>query len=344
MMLRRQFTLILLVGAMACQAPLPQAPGTRLIVLSRAENLARVVDPESGAMLGRMVTGVGPQEVTVSGPVAVVANHGSRENPGFSLTVLDLRRMRALRTISLGRFRRPFGVRFLSDGERVLVAAEGSRSVLVVNIRSGQIEKAIPTLQDATHQLAVSADQLRIFVSDRDSGQVVLLDLETSRLVFQARAGKSAEGIAVAPDDGTVWVADRTGHALVVLDPTELSVMDRLSCRESPFRLVFTPGGEHLLVTNTLSADLAVFSAGERREILRLPLGWTADERAAGIAVDRLSPVPAGIAVDPEGSWAYVSHPSSDLVSVVDLKRWQVVRRLQVPGRPDGLASFRLMP
>jgi DNA-binding beta-propeller fold protein YncE len=327
-----------LAAAIGCRRQPPAPVRPLLVVLGRSENLARLVDPDSGEIRGQIATGVGPQEVVISGRLGIVTNHGSRENPGFSLTVLDLQAIRALRTLSLGRFRRPHGIARMKDGRRVVVACEGSRSLLVVNIESGRIEQAIPTTRDTTHQVVLSPDESRAWVADRDGGRVVWLDLTSSRLVSELKVGRSAEGIAISPDGATLWVADRAADRLVLLDPERFVVMNSLTCRESPVRLAFTPDGEHLLVTNTLSADLAVFSVRDLREVIRVPLGWTAEERRSELSRDRLSPVPAGIAIDPRWGRAFISHPSSGLVSVVDLRIWQVVRRLPAGERPDGLA------
>ncbi|GAB4108106.1 MAG: hypothetical protein Kow001_03500 [Acidobacteriota bacterium] len=329
-----------LAAAIGCRRQPPAPVRPLLVVLGRSENLARLIDPDSGEIRGQIATGVGPQEVVISGHLGIVTNYGSRESPGFSLTLLDLQRVRAMRTLSLGRFRRPHGIARMKDGRRVVVACEGSRSLLVVNIESGRIEQAIPTTRDTTHQAVLSPDESRAWAVDRESGQVVWLDLTASRLVSELKVGRSAEGIAISPDGTMLWVADRAASRLAVLDPERFVVRDTLTCRESPFRLAFTPDGEHLLVTNTLSADLAVFSVRDLREVVRVPLGWTAEERRSELSRDRLSPVPAGIVVDPGGDRAFISHPSSGLVSVVDLRIWQVVRRLPSGERPDGLAYF----
>ncbi len=339
-MLRRQFMTIPLAAAIACRQDPPAPVRPMLVVLSRTENLARLIDPDSGRIVGQIATGVGPQEVAISGRLGIVTNHGSRENPGFSLTVLDLQRTRALRTLSLGRFRRPHGIQAMKNGRRVAVACEGSRTLLVVDIESGRIEQAIPTGRDTTHQAVLSPDETGAWVADRESGRVVWLDLTSSRLLSELKIGRTAEAIARAPDGSTVWVADRAADRLVVLDSARFAVIEELTCRESPFRMIFTPDGSHLLVTNTLSADLAVFSVRDRREVIRIPMGWTAEERRSELSRNRLNPVPAGIALDPGGSRAFVSHPSSGLVSVVDLRIWQVVRRVPAGERPDGLGYF----
>lgn len=302
--------------------------------------MIHLLDPETGQVRNRIATGVGPQDIAVAGELAVVSNHGSLESPGFSLTVAHLGIGRVAGTVSLGRFQRPYGVEFLGDGRRVLVAAEVGRSVLVVNLQEGRVEKAIPVLYATPHRVAASPDGSRAYAVDRDSGRLSVLDLAESRLVTEVRLGRSAEDLAVSPDGQTIWVVDRQDNAVVVLDAGQLTVRTRLACRESPYRLAFTPDGRYVLVANTLSADLAVFDAGQLREVARIPTGWTAAEKESTLAWNRLNPIPANLALDPEGRRAYVTHPGADLVSVIDLEQWRVVRRWVVPGRPDGVAFY----
>ena len=54
------------------------------------------------------------------------------------------------------------------------------------------------------------------------------------------------------------------------------------------------------------------------------------------------SSVPIGILVQPDGRYAYIANTYSDLVSVVDLREWKVIRSLEAGGEPDGLAWVTL--
>lgn len=334
-------SLLLLPLLVACQAPPPPAPSQALlIVTNRSDNRAVILDGESGEPVGSVATGVSPREIAASSAsgLAVATNYGSLENPGFSLTVIDLGRKRVHKTISLGRFRRPYGVRFLRDGRRVLVAAEGSRTVVLVNLDTARIEKAIPTTHEGTFLLAVSPDEKRVYATDRRGGRLAILDVEESRLIHQIRVGRGAEGVDVSPDGREIWVACRLENRIMVVDAESFEVADRLPCSESPIRLRFTPDGNYVLVSNTLTADVAVFSVQDRKEVLRIPMTWTAEERSRTFAGADLSPVPNAIVFDQGGRQAFVSNGISDTVSVIDLVQWRVVQRWKAGNQPDGLA------
>jgi DNA-binding beta-propeller fold protein YncE len=85
-----------------------------LVVLEKDSARARLIDPATGATLASLPTGPFPHEVAVSpdGRLAVVADYGAQE-PGRTLTVLDLAARRVARTVDLGAYRRPHGIVWL---------------------------------------------------------------------------------------------------------------------------------------------------------------------------------------------------------------------------------------
>ncbi len=329
-----------------CAEKEPPAPQDLLVVLNKAGHSATVIDVHTGRTKGTLVTGVAPHEAagdSASG-VVVACNYGSQENAGFSLTVLDLKKMRVSRTIPLGRFRRPHGIQFFHDGERVAVTAEDSQSVLVVNVRSGKIEKAIPTTQRGSHMLVLSPDERRAYVANIRSGTISVLDIGDSSLVTNLALGEGVEGLDLSPDGRELWVANRLKDELAVVDTGSLEVTDRIPCASSPIRVRFTPDGERVMISNAQSGDLAVFSVPDHHEIARVPMALKPGEGDGRFKDLELSPVPIGIVADPFGERAYVASSNADLVTVVDMTDWTIKGRLPTGQEPDGMALLHLMP
>src|SRR5215510_5955731 len=63
-----------------------------LLVLNKAENTLAIIDPQSYEVIARVPTGEGPHEVIASsdGKLAFVANYGTQQILGSSLSVIDL--------------------------------------------------------------------------------------------------------------------------------------------------------------------------------------------------------------------------------------------------------------
>jgi YVTN family beta-propeller protein len=327
----------LTVGALAA----PGVDAATLVVLNKAEATASLIDLDTGKVKKTLPTGDGPHEVAVSpdGTVALVTNYGNSKVDGNSLTVIDIGAGKVIRTIDLGKFKWPHGVRFLGGG-RAVVTAEENKALLVVNVETGEIEREIHTKQDDSHMVAVTPDGSRAFVANIGSGSVTAIDLDEGRVLAQIETGEGSEGIDVTPDGKEVWVTNRAADTVSVLDAASLEVLVTVPCATFPIRVRITPDGRHALVSNARSADLAVFDVATRKEVKRI-----AFEREAASTEGRLfgdqfgnSSVPIGVVVAPDGSTAWVAHSNADTISVVDLKSWKTTGHLFAGKEPDGMA------
>src|SRR5690348_9020357 len=119
-----------------------------LIVLNKAQATASIISLADGRTIATMPVGDGPHEVAVSadGRWAVAANYGG-STPGHTLTVLDIRERRPVRTIELGSYLRPHGIAWMPDGQHVIVTSEQARAVVIVDVPNGRIARAIQTGQ-----------------------------------------------------------------------------------------------------------------------------------------------------------------------------------------------------
>src|SRR5207302_11017529 len=90
-------------------------------------------------------------------------------------------------------------------------------------------------------------------------------------------------------------------------------------------RSKLTPEGEFARSADLEAGDLVVVDASARKEIRRMPLGRQ----------------PEGILIPPRGAHAFVAVNGDDNVAMIDLKTWQVTKRISAGAGPDGLAWGR---
>ena len=142
----------------AAASPLGAQSSDLLVVLNKNVAKATLLEVASGRVVATLPTGPFPHEVVVSpdGRRAVVANYGAQE-PGRSLTVLDLVNRSVERTIDLGEYRRPHGMVWLPGGSHIAVTVEQSQALLVVDVAAGAVARAIPTGARGTHMVALHA-------------------------------------------------------------------------------------------------------------------------------------------------------------------------------------------
>lgn len=336
-----------LVAASACL--LPSAAGADwLIVLNKSDHTASLFEAATGKPRGTVAVGKGPHEVEVlaDGRTAAVSNYGRQSEPGRTLTLIDLEKGRARATVDLGEGTRPHGLETLSDG-RLLVTAEGTRELLIVDPSAQRVLARIPTDAQVSHMVAAAPDASRAYVANIGSGSVTAVDLVARKVLKQIKTGEGAEGIDVTPD-GAVWVTNREADTVSIVDPRSLEVVATLKAPAFPIRIKVTPDGTRALVSCARSGDVAVFDVATRRELRRISL----DREAVAGSEDRIfstqfgkSPVPVGLLIAPDGRRAWVASTNADVVSVLDLQTFTVTGRITAGKEPDGLGgSFGKLP
>jgi len=305
-----------------------------LLVGNKSDDTVWRISLEDGSRVEVVDSGPGPHEIAVAadGRSAVVTDYGHQQ-PGSSLTVLDLAGGGAARSIDLGRHGRPHGLRYLPDGQ-VLVTTEGSGSLLRVDLGQGTVAQAIDVGDGIGHMVAVSRDGAIAYVSKIGAGTASRVDLAAGRVTHEAAAGEGAEGIEVAPD-GSVWVTNRAGDTVTVHDPDTLEKLATLPSEGFPIRVAFTADGRHGLVTNAKAATLGVFDAASRAPVATVALQPEGAE--SGQSMLGQGPMPIGVVADPSRPRVYVAISGGDRVAVVDTDHWRVLDYWPTGRQPDAL-------
>jgi YVTN family beta-propeller protein len=324
---------ILLAGAAAADT---------LVVLNKAEATASLIDLATGEVVATLPTGNGPHEAAASpdGALVLATNYGTRDEPGSSLTLIDVAKSEVAGTIDLAPYHRPHGVRWLADGRRAVVTAESNKALLVVDVAAGQVLKAIDTKQDISHMVAVTPDGGRAFVANIGSGSVTVIDLAEQRRITNLNTGPGAEGIDVTPDGAEVWVTNRAADTISVVDTDSLEITRTLDSPDFPIRATVSPDGKYVLVSHARSADVAVFDARTGYLLRRISLQKGDVDLEGKLFGDRFgdSSIPIGVVVDPASERAWVALAGSDLIAELDMADWTVSRVLTAGREPDGMA------
>jgi YVTN family beta-propeller protein len=313
-----------------------------LIVLNKSDNNVSLINLATRKAVATIPTGAGPHEVAVSpnGKIAVVANYGTQQAPGSSLTVIDIPGKTQTKTIDLGQYRRPHGIEWLS-GDQIVVTAEGNKAVLVVDIKTGAVVAAVTTDQNVSHMVVLARKSNKAFIANIGSGSVTVIDLKSQKKITDIPTGAGAEGIDISPDQKEVWVTNRAANTVSVIDVNTLKITATLESKDFPIRVKFAPGGKRVLVSNARSGDVAIFDATTKKEVGRIPMQLKAVEGSTGgqriFGQFGQSPVPVGILVAPKLSHAFVANTNADIVTMIDLKTWEIAGRLTAGKEPDGL-------
>jgi DNA-binding beta-propeller fold protein YncE len=345
MHLHARYRKLLLV--VACLSIFPASAET-LLVVRKTGNAVDFIDPGSGLRLAAVPTGNAPHEVSVSpdGKRAVVSNYGTREQPGSTLSIIDLEQPHELRRVDLAPHTRPHGVAWFA-ADRIAVTTEGSQHLLVIDPAAGKIVSAIETAQETSHMVVVSADARRAYVTNIGSGTATAIDLVTGRKLRDIPTGAGSEALALTPDGRQLWVAARADGHIAVVDTAALEVQARVPLPGIPIRIAMTPDGRTALVTCAGAAELVAFDVATRAERGRAKVAVPLATGAAERPFARLAPgsaLPVGLLVSRDGGSAYVAATMGDRVVQFDTTTLKVLRSIEVGGEPDGLGSTLQLP
>lgn len=298
------------------------ASSGHLLVANQQDASASLIDLRTDSMKFIPV-GIGPHEAAISpsGRTGVVTIYGQRP-PGNELAVIDIAAGSVTRTISLGQYTRPHGAVFIpGDETRVVVTSESTGNVVIVNLESGIVEAAIPTMAQGSHMAAITADGKRVFTSNVGSGSVSEIDLVERKFVRAIPVAPRVEGIAVTPDGSLVFAGSNTDGTVSIIDTGTGSIVGTLTGFKLPYRIATSADGRTAIVCDPEGGAIAAIDVATRA------VAW----RLEGLAS------PRGVSIAPDGRTAFVTLADDPSVGLVDMSAHKLVRTIPVGQSPDGV-------
>lgn len=305
-----------------------------LLALSKGNHTLAIVDAATLKVISKVPVGPDPHEVVASsdGRMAYVSNTGGGR--GYEINVIDLVAQKALPNIDTRPLTGPHGLMFA--GEKVWFSAEGAKAVGRYDPASGKLDWSMGTGQDRTHMIYVTRDEKNIYTTNVNAGTVSILTdtllppppfpgAQPRRDWVQTvvQVSKGAEGFDVTPDGKQLWTAASDDGKIFVINLESKKVVFVIDAKAmGANRLKFTPDGKLALVSSLRSGDLLVYDVASRKELKRVNIGHGG----------------AGIEVDEDGSRAFVGCTPDNYVAVVDLKKLELIGKIDVGLGPDGLA------
>lgn len=327
-----------------------------LVAVEESDSSVGFYNSSTGEELGRVATGRWPHEIEISkdGSIAYVTNFGLKDydenigTPGESISVIDLRSLCEIDRYftfrdkdELQSWRAPHGVKLSPDESRLYVNVERGDKMLVYDLKDPARKIPSRILEMSTHHTAVDSlpDEVfglperthnfifshsgeDLFIASGPAG-MARLNIKTGRIEETLRRDRSAiRGVSYSTDFQHLIVSG-SGELLFV-DPATLKVereFKNLGVRQLLYSKP-TPDGKFVLAPAVWEGQLLMIDAERGRVIRRLTVGSD----------------PIHVVIDADGRFAYVSHGRSKYVSVIDINRFQEVRRILTRGGPNGIA------
>lgn len=171
--------------------------------------------------------------------------------------------------------------------------------------------------------VAEEAPGLRAYVANAGDGSISVIDLASFQEVDRWNVGDEAShGLALLPDDRTLYVGTGAEGAILALDTRDGTVTRRIDGNVNAHGIDATPDGRYVFVGAGGTNDTA--------HLLRID---TRDGKETHLN-EGLDPV-GHIDVSPDGTRAYVANLATDTLTVLDTETLALLARIPVGDGPN---------
>jgi YVTN family beta-propeller protein len=246
----------------------------------------------------------------------------------------------------------PSSIAISPDGATAYVAETGTSVLASVDLVSGKTIREI-RLSVPPSGIALSAKgDVAYLTGGVDSGKALVVDLAKGEEIASIAVGHTPMAPVASPDGKTLYVCNRFNNDISVIDLAAKKEIARIAVSREPVAAAFTPDGKWLVATNLLpdgpanaydiSAKVSFIDARANKVVkdIRLPNGSSGAR---------------GVAVSPNGRFAYVTHilaryqlPTTQLergwmntnaLSVIDVSKQSLVNTVLLDEAERGAAN-----
>jgi len=219
-------------------------------------------------------------------------------------------------------------------------------------------------LKSAGSDWALSKDQLRLYVSMAEAGEVAVVDTESWKVIANVPVGKGAGRVMLQPDERYLWVAVDGGAntpGVVAIDTVKLAQAAAISTGTGPHDLAISGDDRYVFASSRDSGDVSVIDVRTLSELRRVKtckqpvsIAWSEPAASAFVACQgdgaivsvssdperplvRLQAQPglAQIRFSPDGRLGFVPNPKKNVVHIIDAAGPRIVQSPGVESEPD---------
>lgn len=205
-----------------------------------------------------------------------------------------------------------------ADGTTLYLTHPAGHQLSAVDAASGRTVARV-TVQGEPFAIAIDPRDGAVLAADWNGGELLRLDPGLKAVTGRLALGGSPAAMVIV--GGRMFVADRAGDAVAVVDLPSWRLVTRMAVGKAPFALVASSDGRHLYVANARSASVSVIDVPSLTATRTLAVGQ----------------MPYGVAMSPDDALLFVANQQSGSVSIIDAE--QLVRLIDVKvGRyPEGI-------
>ena len=221
-----------------------------LLVLHKLEGSFGYYDVQTGQQLALIKTRPYPHEICLdqAREKIYIAEMGVRgiesEGPGgHTIAVFDIRSGQRTGEIDTGSYDRPHGV--ATFGSRLYVTSESTKHLLVYDLDTERLVRAVYLDQDCAHMVSIAPDGETAYTANIGSDSITAVSTAQNRVLYHIPVPKRPEGMVFSPDGNHIGnaVFGRGGQ----IDDTAAQHLLDFGCADRYSReldLLCMPGGQ----------------------------------------------------------------------------------------------------
>lgn len=262
-----------------------------------------------------------PNVVACRSPAAGAIS--ARSNELFTIcegavVAINLTTGASIATLAVGS--RPTGIDLDPSLGRAFVANSGSGTVSVLDVGRATVNDTIP-VGGIPAGVVVDSAAGEVFVGNQASGEVSVINATSDEVTGTVATG-NASALGLDPWNGDLYVVDANDSRVIVVDPTNGSILARVPVGGDPAGLAFDPDRGTAFVVNLNDGNVSAIDAAN----------WT----SASISVYDPASLTDQLAFDPLNGVLYVVASSGDLEAISSANATNFAR-LAVGSSPDGI-------
>jgi len=200
--------------------------------------------------------------------------------------------------------RSPLDLRYSPDGKWLAVSDKTGGVLVIVDVVAGKAVREVPVSGKPTG-VAWAPDGTKVYVAEWNAGAVAEVEAASGKILRHLSTGLRPMGVAVAAKKGLLVVPNTVTHDVSVIELASGREKGRVRLPREPYFVALTPDESMAVVGNLLPAGRA--DDPMNSSVLSLldlaALKSVADVRLPGGSTDV-----RGVAVSPDGKWAYAVH------------------------------------
>lgn len=289
---------------------------------------------ETGDRLGEVKVGAFPHEAALSrdGRLLYVSNNGvlwmTEDAMGTnSISVVDVRGMKKLHDIDLGRFHRPHGIAFVPGTEKLLTTTERPYGLILVDPVARKVERDYDVKGKSPHMVMPTPKGDVAFASNTDSENVAVIQLSTGAASLVA-TGARPQGGVFSPAGDKLYVATAGANRITIIDVKSPKVLGSIQTGDGPGRIALTPDGKTLVYNLQTQPAIGFADVATSKQVAMIPLNGR----------------PLSLTMTRDGRRAFSGLQEQDELVFLSVPDRKIERRVKLPkgSGPDPIIPLNL--